>query len=370
MILKLRSAVLIFLVLISTSVLLLGQGSQSDNTPKFVNEFLNIGAGARAHGMFGSVVANVNDITSGFWNPAGLTEIEAPFQASAMHASWFGGIANYDYIAFGKQLNPDIRSFGSISLIRLGIDQIPNTLNLIGPDGSVNYDNVTEFSAADYALLISYAQGLGTNDGLRIGGNIKIINRSIGSFGKAWGFGLDLGMMYRMENLMFGVMAKDITSTFNAWTFSFTEEEKLVFEQTGNIIPESSVEIALPRFILGAAYQAGTENLSYLIEANINLSTNGQEAGLVSSSSFSIDPSIGFELGLNDRVFVRAGIGNIQRVLNEVNGNARDFEFQPNIGIGLVLGRVHVDYALTNVGSTSGVLASHIFSIGIDFQSN
>ena len=71
---------------------------------KFVNEFLNIGVGARAHGMFGSVAASTSDITAAYWNPAALTKVNKPIQASAMHASWFGGIANYDYLGIGKNI--------------------------------------------------------------------------------------------------------------------------------------------------------------------------------------------------------------------------------------------------------------------------
>ena len=71
---------------------------------KFVNEFLNIGVGARAHGMFGSVVATSNDVHSAYWNPAGLARMETEMQASGMHASWFGGVANYDYLGIAKEL--------------------------------------------------------------------------------------------------------------------------------------------------------------------------------------------------------------------------------------------------------------------------
>jgi len=45
---------------------------------KYVNEFLNIGAGARAHGMSGSVVGHVEDGTAGYWNTAGLVHLKNP----------------------------------------------------------------------------------------------------------------------------------------------------------------------------------------------------------------------------------------------------------------------------------------------------
>jgi hypothetical protein len=101
---------------------------------KYSNEFLAIGVGARAHGMSGAQTALVNDITAGYWNPAGLSAIEAPFQIGAMHAEWFVGVSQYDYLAFGKSLDRDRGGYLAFSLIRLGIDNIPYTINLVNPD--------------------------------------------------------------------------------------------------------------------------------------------------------------------------------------------------------------------------------------------
>lgn len=331
---------------------------------KFVNEFLNIGVGARAHGMFGSVTASVDDISAAYWNPGGLARIEAPAQIHAMHASWFGGIANYDYLSAGKRFDDDNNSYGAMTVIRMGVDRIPNTLNLIGPDGSVNYNNVTEFSAADYALLLSYGQELGI-EGLTVGATAKVIYRNIGTFGKAFGFGFDIGAIYSIENFRFGLMARDITTTVNAWSFSLSPQDQIVFQQTGNEIPVSSTEIALPKLILGAAYELNDVGLfSYLVEGNLRLSADGTKSGVFSGNNIGIEPTIGFEVGYDQLVFLRAGVGNFQNIVNETAESA--FEFQPNIGIGINLGRINLDYALTNIGSVSGVLVSHIISLKLD----
>lgn len=341
---------------------------QAQTDVKFVNEFLNIGVGARAHGMFGTVTATVDDITAAYWNPAGLSGMRSAAQVSAMHASWFGGIANYDYLAYGKRFTKYNNGYGGISLIRMGIDNIPNTLNLIGPDGSVNYDNVLEFSAADYALFLSYGQDIrGTN--LSFGLSSKLIFRTVGSFGQARGFGFDFGLMYKTERFRIGLMGRDITTTLNNWTFTLSPEEQLVFEKTGNEIPVSSTELALPKLIIGTAFILGNkERVSYLLAADFRFSSDGTKAGVFSGDRIALDPSFALEVGLQQQVYFRAGIGNIQRTLNENSSFDRSIDFQPNIGVGIALGRVRIDYALTNIGNVSGVLASHIFSLNVNFQ--
>ena len=353
------------------SILIIVSFSLNANSQtKFVNEFLNIGVGAEAHGKFGSVVATVDDVTAGYWNPAGLTQLDAPLQISAMHANWFGGIANYDYVSIAKKFKGDKSAVGGITIIRMGVDNIPNTLNLIGPDGTVNYDRVTTFSASDYAVLLSYARNMNAKGNFSVGGNIKIINRTIGSFGTAWGFGADVGAQWRGDVFSFGLSARDITTTFNAWSFNLSEDEKLVFQQTDNTIPVSSTETTLPRLIAGVAMHKKRNLISYMIEADLNISSNGTKAGVFSGKNFAIDPTIGFEVGYADRVFVRGGIGNIQSVINPTFADVdkKSLEFQPNIGMGLKLGRLKVDYALTNIGSVSGILVSHIFSLTLNFN--
>jgi hypothetical protein len=221
---------------------------------KYSNEFLNIGVGAAAQAMGNAQAASVSDVTAGFWNPAGLAYMQGDLQVAAMHAEWFASIGNYDYIGIAKPLADGKRALG-LSVIRFGIDNIPNTLSLYEADGTINYDNITPFSAVDYAFLMSYAQKL-KNEKFSIGGNVKVINRRIGPFATSWGFGLDLGLQYRVsEHFRIGLMGKDITSTFNAWDINFTDEQKEVLSVTGNEIVINSVEITRPSVVLGFAYQ-------------------------------------------------------------------------------------------------------------------
>ncbi len=185
---------------------------------KYSNEFLAIGVGARGLSMSGAVIASTNDATSAFWNPAGLAMDDKKFDLGLMHSEYFAGIAKYDYVGLALPLqNRSLNRILAFSMIRFGVDNIPNTLFLIDPDGSINYNNVTSFSVADYAAMISYAQNLQLK-GLRMGGTLKIIHRTAGSFATSWGLGLDAGVQYQKNNWRLGLIGKDITTTFNAWS--------------------------------------------------------------------------------------------------------------------------------------------------------
>lgn len=353
-------------LLFSAVLILLVSGDLFSQARKYSNEFLSIGVSARALGMGNATVASVGDATAGYWNPAGLNEVTNDFQVGLMHAEYFAGIANYDYGAVAIPLKDRKRKLG-ISLIRFAVDDIPNTLQLIEPDGSVNYNNITSFSVADYAVLISYAQPVAIEN-VQLGGSVKVIHRTAGSFAKAWGFGIDLGAKYVKDNWRFGLMARDITSTFNAWSFDFSDQDKAVFAQTNNVIPENSYELTLPKLIAGAAYSRNiTEKLGVLAEINLDITTDGKRNVLISSDPFSIDPHAGVELDYNQFIFLRAGAGYLQQKFNDATGE-RTYTVQPNLGVGLIVKNLAIDYAYTNIGDPSQALYSHVFSLRLDFD--
>src|SRR5262249_31734123 len=133
----------------------------------------------------------------------------------------------------------------AFSVVRLGTDDIPNTLDIIDASGSIDYSKLKSFASADYAFYLSYAVKTKI-DGLRYGGSVKVVHRIVGEFAHAWGFGFDLGAQYQKGNWMFGALGKDVTSTFNAWTFN-TETFAPQFASTHQEIPENSTEVTLPK---------------------------------------------------------------------------------------------------------------------------
>jgi hypothetical protein len=339
----------------------------------YSNEFLNIGAGARGLGMGGAQVASVNDATAGYWNPAGLAHVKDNPSLSLMHAEYFAGIGKYDFGSLAIPVANNKRTIG-ISVLRFAVDDIPNTLYLIEPDGSVNYANIRSFSSADWAFLLSVAQTVKETDNklISVGVNAKVIRRVVGSFANSWGFGLDAGVQMKGKNWSLGASARDITTTFNSWSFSFTEREKEVLFLTNNEIPVKSTELTAPRLILGGSYDFKLgKSVKLKVEANLELTFDGRRNTLVSSDIINGDPRIGAELSLKDVFFVRGGIYNFQKTLadGDTLNQKKVWIYQPSAGAGFKLGNsFYVDYAFTNLANQSNPLYTHIISLRLDLM--
>lgn len=334
----------------------------AQDAPKYSNEFLAVGVGARALGMGSAYTAVVSDVTSGYWNPAGLLGVKGDLQVGVMHSEYFAGIAKYDYVGLAKPID-SVSTIG-FTFVRFGIDNIPNTIDLIDPSGNIDYDRITTFSSADQAFILSYARKLNV-PGLRVGGNAKVIYRRVGEFGKAWGFGLDAGAKYDVKDWRLSAVVRDVTGTFNAWSYTLDQRTIDVFAQTGNEIPENSVEVTLPRLMLGVARQFKFGPKFGLVAAvDLENTFDGKRNTLIKTSTVSTDPRIGVELGYAGVVFVRMGMSNIQYVTDI--SDQQQLTVQPNIGIGLKIKSVSLDYALTDIGDNSVALYSNIFSLKFD----
>ena len=339
---------------------------------KYSNEFLNIGAGAKGLAMGSAQVASVDDGTAGYWNPAGLVDVEDEPQVNAMHAEYFAGIGKFDFLSAAIPIQENSRTLG-VSLLRFAVDDIPNTLYLVEPNGDVNYGNIEAFSSADYALLLSYAQTLKETDEKRIsfGVNAKIIHRIIGRFASAWGFGIDAGLQMKGDRWRLGLVAKDITTTFNTWKFKFTERDKEQLYLTKNAIPIRSSELTAPRLVLGGGYNFRISNsIDLLAEANFNLTFDGQRSALLSSKAINIEPSVGIEAAINESFFIRAGITNFQQALQDKDtlNQKKVWIYQPSLGAGFKIKSVVIDYAFANLANQSNPLYTHVFSLKVNLK--
>ncbi|MDF2380742.1 PorV/PorQ family protein [Nostoc ellipsosporum NOK] len=337
---------------------------------KYSNEFLNIGAGARGLSMGGAQVAGVADGTAGYWNPAGLVNIKDDPQVNLMHAEYFAGIGKYDFVSVAFPSANNKRTIG-ITGLRFAVDDIMNTLFLVEPDGTINYNNIQAFSSADYAFMLSFSQKLKETEKKKVhfGLNAKVIHRNVGKFAKAWGFGLDAGLQIFQGKWRFGVVGRDITTTFNTWSFSFTEREKEVLYLTNNEIPVKSTEMTAPRLVLGAGREFRiSKKATLLAEANFDLTFDGKRNTVIIGDPVSVDPKVGLECNFNNVFFLRAGINNFQKALadGDTLNQKKVWIYQPSAGAGFRIQSVTIDYAFTNLANQSNPLFTHVFSLRLD----
>ncbi len=336
-------------------------GMYSQAVRKYSNEFMNIGVDAAALGRANTAVATTADVNSGYWNPAGLIHLE-DHQISLMHANYFANIAQYDYIAYASPI--DDRSAWGISMIRFGVDDILNTTELIDSEGNIDYNRISLFSTADYGFTFSYARKLPV-PGFQYGVNAKIIRRVIGKFANSWGFGFDVGLQLEKNDWQFGLMVRDITTTYNVWSIDEQEYQKIANAIPGENqeLPEST-EITAPKIQLGVAKKFNIHyDYSILAAANMNMRFT-KTNDILATDAVSIDPALGFEFGYTDLVFLRAGVGNFQKV-TQID-NTEKVGFQPNIGVGFKYKGIQIDYALTDLGNQSTALYSNIFSVKVE----
>ena len=336
---------------------------------KYSNEFLNIGAGARGLAMGNAQVASVSDATAGYWNPAGLTGVKDNPNATLMHAEYFSGIAKYDYASIAIPVQENKRTLG-FSLLRFAVDDIPNTLFLVEPDGSINYNNIQTFSSADYAFLFSFAQNLKQSEkrNISFGANAKVIYRKVGHFASAWGFGIDAGVQMHGKKWNAGIVARDLTTTFNAWSYKFTDKEKEVLYLTKNDIPVKSTELTAPRLVIGGGYNFNFGRaVKLLAEANLDVTFDGKRNTVLAGNTVSADPHLGLEATIKNVFFIRGGITNFQKALadGDTLNQKKVWIYQPSIGAGFKIKNVMLDYAFTNLANQSNPLYTHVISLRI-----
>jgi hypothetical protein len=142
---------------------------------------------------------------------------------------------------------------------------------------------------------------------------------------------------------------------------------KQTFVATGNEIPENSVEITLPKLLLGGARKFNfNQKFSLLAELNLDATFDGKRNVLIKSKAVSFDPHLGLEASYMNIVFLRAGIGNYQSYTDALGKKVKTF--QPNIGVGVKIKSVTIDYALTDIGDQSVALYSNVFSLKVDIN--
>lgn len=350
------------LVLFFGSVEVLAQAAVA----KYGNDFLSTGSGARALGMGNAHAGLASDVTSAYWNVAGLAGITSP-QIMYMHSERFNGIVGYDYGAAALPLK-HTKGVISVSFFRQGVDNIANTLNAWDrerdqPRGNVE-DYITRFSAADMAFFFSYAMQRTNN--FSFGASAKVIHHKLGPFAQAWGYSLDVGVKYKTEIADLGVSVRDITTMQKMWTVdeSAFGDYEAQFDSLGATLPTGQNEYVLPSVSLGASKKLNiTNDLKVVAAVDADLFFENRQAYYINVGRMSIEPHVGGEISYRDLIALRAGVTDF--ITDPVSG----FTVSPTLGMGLKVSRFVLDYGFASfAGASSDLGFTHRISLRFDFN--
>jgi len=303
---------------------------------KFAGEFMAVGGGARALGLGGAFVAVAADVSTVYWNPAGLSGLDHR-EALAMHSERFGNLVNYNFVSYGQPtslLGVEREAAWGAALLHLGVDGqvVTNQLSHTDLDGNGQFNpeigeqlidaNGNPFRAYDllpretdnnFAFLGSFAFKTAVG---RVGGNIKLIYSNAIAGQSSTGIGIDLGFLRRdliVNHLDVGAKLQDATGTYISWS-------------TG------TNEFITPMLKAGMAYTLPSQKLNgaVLFAADADLFFDDRrQASQFWVHGMSSDLHLGVELQFQKRVMVRGGL------------DAQN----PTAGAGLRFGHLGFDYA-------------------------
>jgi len=305
---------ILFTLLILTSGLSYSQlipnlGGQKTGTSSL--QFLKIGHGARATGMAETFVAISDDISSLFWNPAGLVAFkENGFMVS--HTEWFvdtrlefiGGVYH-----FGGN-----NAIG-ISVTALTTEDMKVTTEL-QPFGTGDY-----FRYSDIAIGVSYARQMTSQ--FSFGATAKYIEETLGAL-KMRTVVADLGTFYRtgLGTTRFAVAITNFGSQISP---------SGSVELIGNRVANNFQKFPPPTlFKIGFAMEP-IMTLNNRLTTSIQLNSPNDNAEHV---------SLGAEYAYKEMFFLRAGY--------KFNVDAENFSAGAGFKVPISFAKLNFDYAVTN----------------------
>ena len=184
-------SVLLSIVLIPDAGNAQGAGQNVSKVGTTVAAFLEVPVGARAVGMGSAFVGTANDVTSLYWNPAGLARLEQN-EAMFSHMQWLADM-NFDYAGVAMHLG----EFGSLGISFTSLTMPDMEVTTVErPEGTGEL-----FSAGDFAVGVHYARGL--SERFSIGFTGKYVSEYIWDM-RSQALALDIGILFT-ANFLNGV---------------------------------------------------------------------------------------------------------------------------------------------------------------------
>lgn len=207
-----KKGLLYLLLLAIFFVPLLAQAADSEQNQDFSKlamSDLMIGLGTRATAMGSMGVAITNDLSSLYWNPAGLTRLQGT-EVEFLHNSWMLDTGR-ETLLFGLPVTQTGRLAAGISYLGLGtIEQTK-----MAGDGTIE---LTSNTLALWSLGAQVGWGMQLTPSLTAGGTVKFNMQELGVT-QAMAVAADVGAQYRInKNVIFGLALKNLGPGVNGFS--------------------------------------------------------------------------------------------------------------------------------------------------------
>ncbi len=324
------------------------QVSQADDLTKSgttAAQFLKIPIGARAVGMGGSYVALAKDVSSFYWNPAGLTNVGINGAASFSHTQW---LADTQLNFAGAVVRAGNLGVIGLSFTSLSMPEM-QVRTEFEPEGTGEY-----FSAMDMSLGLGYARTV--TDRFMFGASVKYIREQIWHT-SASSVAFDLGILFRTDFdwLVLGMSVANFGPKMQYMgkdTFINYDFDPNQWGDNENIFANLQTDYwDLPLlFRFGLAFEILKQEMNQLTAAIDALHPNDNTESV----------NLGLEYGFMNRVFLRGGYQSLFE---------RNSEKGMTFGLGLVYYLMpqvplRLDYAYADWGRLTNV---HRLSVELGF---
>ncbi len=307
-------------------------------------QFLKLGVGARAIALGGAYVAESSDLSSLYWNPAGLARLSG--HNVQLNATRYLADVEYNMAAFGT-IVPGIGSVGLSLLLLDSGDMAVRTES--DPEGTGE-----QFKVQSFAIQATFARNL--TDRFSIGGSLKYIQERIWH-STASAIAIDVGTLFTtpFDGLRLGASMSNLGPKMRM------DGRDILFSEDPSPNTQGTAEI------INAQYRMDAHPLPLLFRVGVawDAYDTGTHRLLVSTDAAHPNDNAeyinaGFEYSFRDLIAFRVGYRNL---------------FEPDTEQGLTAGaslqlqvdrslRTSLDYAYADFGRLT---ETHWFTVNLSF---
>lgn len=293
-------------------------------------QFLKIGVGARANALGGSFTAIANDVSTIYWNPAGITNLNG-FSLAVTHNEWFADIS-HDFAGIVYPVSQsDVLALHIIAL-NTGEQEVTTVTQ---PDGTGIY-----YDVSDLAIGLSYARML--TDRFSVGLTVKYVQQNLYNE-SANTFAIDLGTYLRtgFHDLIIAMNMSNFGGNMQLEGRDLITITDINNQVSGNYNPDATLKTEpwpLPlTFRVGIAMDVvgGSDPVVASSQNRFTLAVDG-----VHPNDNTEKLNIGGEYAWSEMVFARVGY--------KINYDLEEWTFGVGLRMDVVNQQVGFDYALVD----------------------